>query len=295
MPEYKYTQLTQRDELPCLEIKHPKFTAAISLQGGQLLEFFSKQWGDLIWLSPSAAYKQGVSIRGGVPICWPWFGAAAKNPDIVQTGIRTPDLAHGFVRNALFELNNIEESSAQVEVYLSLNSQCHFLEYWPYEFKLNYRLVLSEHIELELQTVNLDNAPFSFTQALHSYFPADIRNCEIHGTDNTVYIDALDNWTSKQGELVTKIEQEVDRIYRHGGPYSITTNSNNGIRISSNALDAVIWNPWIEKSKRLSQFANEDYKTMLCIESANVLDNAITLKPKEGHTLTVKIEGFLNQ
>lgn len=287
-----FCKLVVKDELPCLQIQHPKFHALICLQGAQLLSFVPTGKQDLLWLSPIAEYKTGQSPRGGIPICWPWFGHADKNPKQVLDAITEPHQAHGFARSQLFEIHEINETAHSIQLALTLSDNSATREIWPHAFELTASFTLSDHIEVTLTTKNTGNTPFCFTEALHSYFPANVATTQIMGAEQQSYVDALDLWASKQEQNRLRIQKEVDRIIRHGGPYRIIDSHNKGqLLIESNAKDSIIWNPWIDKSKRLSQFPDDAYQSMLCIESANVLDNAITLAPGQTHRLDLSVKG----
>ena len=125
---------TKIDEIECIEIKHPKFEAQICLQGAQLTRFKHTEHGDLLWLSPQAQYKKGASVRGGIPICWPWFGALEFNPAIIKESVKTPissSNAHGFARELPWELIEVQESAHGVEVSLQLRHNQDTLKIWP--------------------------------------------------------------------------------------------------------------------------------------------------------------------
>jgi glucose-6-phosphate 1-epimerase len=284
-----YCKLITKDELECLHIQHPKCFAEICLQGAQLTQFQATNKEPLIWLSPTAEYKLGTGLRGGIPVCWPWFGALNKNPEAVQNSFSATDMAHGFARTQLWSLNSINESEESVVIKLELQANEITKHYWPHDFSLNLTLTLSESIELSLTTHNISERTFNFSQALHTYFPVnDIHQTSIIGVEGQAYIDALDNWDNKVQERSLKIQQEVDRLYFGKGHYEIRTPKQTLV-IQANSNSSVIWNPWIEKSQRLSQFPDTAYQDMLCIESANVMADHVSLAPNSQHTLSVTI------
>jgi len=286
-----FCSLTRKQELECLTIQHPKFAAEFCLQGAQLTQFQAVNKRPLIWLSPTAEYKGGSSVRGGIPVCWPWFGALHKNPESVRRTLGSSDQAHGFARTALWTIKELQESCHEISVTFELTHNEDTLKIWPQPFRLTLVATLSNHIELSLICENLSDETWNISQALHTYFPVDsIHDCRIVGAHRQTYIDALDEWKEKQQQGNIKIGEEVDRLYFGKSDYRIAT-SEQTIRVQSNSNSSVIWNPWIEKSTRLSQFPNQAYKNMLCIESANVMHDCITLAPAESHTLQVTIQG----
>lgn len=284
-----FCKLIVTDQLPCLHIQHPKFFAEICLQGAQLTQFIPAGKNPLIWLSPTAQYHKHQGLRGGIPICWPWFGALEKNPDSIKQQIQSSDLAHGFVRTMDWHLTQYSESAHQVDLTLSLKHSADTLKIWPFEFQLNCHFSLSKDLSLKLETQNLSKQPMHFSQALHSYFPInDINRTRILGAEKQIYVDALDQWNEKQQQSVIAIKEEVDRLYFGKSDYQILTPTQL-IRVCSNSKSSVIWNPWVNKSKRLSQFSPVDYQSMLCIESANVLHDSVCLPAKQNHTLSLNI------
>lgn len=294
---YRFVSARCRSELEGIEVSHPKFSAYVLLQGAQLLEFClnNEPW---IWLSEEAEYKTGSSVRGGIPVCWPWFGNAEKNPAQVQALIAADNPpAHGFARSQNWTLTQVDESDDLVVLVLSLDATPSPL--WNGEARLKLTIALSTSgLELAL-TTTAGNQPIAISQALHTYFPTDdIHQTHIAGYDGATYTDALDDWQSKQQNGEITFTAETDRIY-----FSSTDTTNPfsekaiqylytpslQLALESNSKSAVVWNPWIEKSARLSQFANDAWQRMFCVETANVLSDFVTLKPAQSATLTMKL------
>jgi glucose-6-phosphate 1-epimerase len=284
-----FCNLKEVDELTCLHINHPKFFAEVCLQGAQLTQFRHRSKGDLIWLSPDAFYKKGRSIRGGIPVCWPWFGALDFNPDAIKQAMHS-ELAHGFARQLNWSLQNIHESAQGVRLTLTLSHTTDTLKIWPHEFCLSCHIDLGDDIKIKLTTQNLSNTPMVLSQALHTYLPThDIHQTRILGAKNGQYIDALDNWQLKQQQGSIGFTEEVDRIYLGHNQYQILAH-NKQFTLNSNSQSSIIWNPWINKSKRLAGFPHNGYEKMFCIESANVLSDSIALTPGESHTLEMSLD-----
>lgn len=296
-----FCKTLQLDELEAIRIEHPLFKATLLLQGAQLIEFCpsNNNFINALWLSPSAKYKTGTSIRGGIPICWPWFGNLDKNPSEIQQQVpqnKTAN-AHGFARNLNWQVKSIEEDCHQVVIELILASNKNTKQTWPYDFELCARFIFSNSLELELKTKNNGEIPFSISQALHSYFPtADIQQTYIHNAHASRYVDALDHWQQKLQSGRIAFSQETDRLYffdqhrnKHQYVLRVETPDQQLEIHTENSQSAVIWNPWIEKSKRLSQFKDEDYQHMFCIESANVLSDIQTIKAGQSASLKLTL------
>jgi glucose-6-phosphate 1-epimerase len=286
-------------QLEAIKIEHPLFTATLLLQGAQLIEFRPiDSINNLLWLSDTVEYIKGKPLRGGIPICWPWFGNLDQNPEAIQDQIQAPATAHGFVRSLPWQVVSINESGHQVDIVLALTSNETSKVLWPFEFNLEARFSFSKKLEVELTTTNTGSKAFAISQALHTYLPTtDIDKTYIHNAHNAYYVDALDNWKEKRQIGRIGFSEETDRLY-------FFTNKTNTVpqyelRVESpkqqlllrntQSQSAVIWNPWINKSKQLSQFQPEDYQRMLCIETANVMTDHKVLAPNQKQRLTLEL------
>jgi glucose-6-phosphate 1-epimerase len=301
-----FCQQQQLDELESIRIEHPLFKATLLLQGAQLIEFCpeNNQYENLLWLSSKAEYKSAQSVRGGIPICWPWFGDIHKNPAAIKQQINSASSssAHGFARNLAWQVNSIKEDCQQVVIELQLSADEKSKAFWPYEFDLIARFTFSQQLKVELITLNRDPNTFRVSQALHTYLPTeDISQSYIHNAHNTRYIDALDQWQDKNQHGRITFTQETDRLYFFEPNNENSTESfvlraetpNQQLNIrSENSRSAVIWNPWVNKSKALSQFNDEDYKQMFCIETANVLEDYKLIEPGESCCLTLELSKY---
>ena len=291
--EIQHVALCQIDELPCIRIQHPKATALIALQGAQLLEYTPTGAKPVIWLSSQAEFKKGQSVRGGIPVCWPWFGDARKNPEQVQRHLPQGNLpAHGWVRDKPWLLDSSSSDDDGVTLKLRFPSTS-----WPAPFpdavELSLEMQIGTELKLTLTTFNGSNEDLHFSQALHSYFAiSDVENVRIRNLEGVTYIDTLDDWKEKTENAPVKIEAETDRIYLDT-PEVISIQDEAWVRSiqveSDTAKSAVVWNPWIEKGKRLSQFGEASYQGMVCVETANASVSSIYLKPQHSHLLSVKI------
>ena len=264
-----------------LDITNKSASAKIALQGGHIFHYAHHNKEPLLWLSEVSDFKVGKAIRGGVPVCWPWFGMS-ENPEFPQ---------HGFARTSMFELHSSQEIDANTsEVVLKLKHSKSSFELWPYHFELALHVRISDTLTMELKTTNLDNKPFKITQALHSYFQvSNISNIHIEGLNKNTYFDALTQEQSTQnGNII--FNEEVDRIYQNlDKPITLVDKQRQILIENEGSSSAIIWNPWIEKCARMSAMNDNAYLTMVCIESANALDNMQTIAPNQSHTLKATI------
>jgi glucose-6-phosphate 1-epimerase len=280
-------------ELLAINIHNRTAEATIFLQGAQLSQYQPHKEPPVIWLSPDCDYKLGSPLRGGIPICWPWFGALDKNPASVQQQVSSSEeQAHGFVRVLEWDIDfinaiSLDETVLQMSLTLDAN------ERWPFACKLVMKFTIGARLTVCFEVLNNDSKALVFTSALHSYFAiGDISKTQISGLDSKPFVDALNDREvfTQHGDIT--IDREIDRIYEtNGGDVQVVDNEwQRQISIVSNSsANAVVWNPWIEKSKRLPQFSDLSFKQMLCVESANVGCDSVALQPGEWHTQTVEV------
>lgn len=267
----------QIDELPVLVIKHPTCQAAIALQGAHLL-FWQPTAQELannapvLWLSDKSQFKSGVAIRGGVPICWPWFGTVSSP-------------SHGFARNLEWTLTAHKESEQGVEISLSLQDSPATKAYWPHAFKVEVTIKLGTTCEINLSSFG----DYSITSALHTYFGiSDIDAITVTGLGND-YIERLaqENLPKIVGEMT--FDQEVDRIYTHPEDVAYIKDQNRTIKITHyNHSDVVTWSPWIDRAKSIADLDDESYKTFVCVETCRIHQPIVA--KNDTHSYGVKIE-----
>jgi glucose-6-phosphate 1-epimerase len=264
-----------------IKVENNSASAVIALQGAQILEYALKDDESLFWLSDKNEFEVGKVIRGGVPICWPWFGMH-KHATLPQ---------HGFARIFIFEhIETKELDKDTTEVLLRLKDSKESLELWDYKFELDVKITISKELMIELITKNTDTKPFEITQALHSYFSiSNIEDIRIIGLDGCPYLDALIKKEFVQdGDIL--FDEEIDRIYQDVRRDIVLMDETHVVDIKNEGSSSVVvWNPWIDKCKRLSTMRDDAYKEFVCIESANALYDSKTIQPDASHTLKVII------
>jgi glucose-6-phosphate 1-epimerase len=302
MPNSKTSsiQLLQRGELPLLHIENPHASAVIALQGAHILAYTPKGEAPLLWLSERTEFKRGQSPRGGIPICWPWFGDPARNPDALQkmlaehTTAGEKTLAHGFVRTLDWQIYSVTESDESTDIILRYSTATSLAPaIWPHAAQLQLTINVGPKLRISLTTQNLDSKPLAITQALHTYFAiSDIAQVTTLGFDGCRYIDTLDDWREHRQPGDIRFTAETDRIYLDA-PTQVQLRDDGWQRTiylqAQNSASTVVWNPWIEKSLRLSQFAADAWQRMVCIETANVLNDMLVLPPRAEHSLELEL------
>ncbi len=282
-------------ELDCWHFIHGQAQLLIAKQGAQVLSY---QVGDdkpVIWLNEKAQFVHGKGIRAGVPICWPWFGNLALNPPSVQAmrASAEPATAHGLVRTREWELLDYDDAGEALHIELGLPHVEGGLPGWPHDVTLTLKIRLDTHLHLSLVSHNRSDTAVSISQALHSYFAvSNVRQVRVEGVEGLTYIETLDDWkrVKQSGDLT--FSGETDRIYLDTPDTLSIVDPEWERRItlqSEGSRSAVIWNPWIDKTARFNDMAADGWQRMLCIETANVMDDVVTLEPGASHTLGVSI------
>lgn len=258
---------------PVLRIENRHCRAVIAYQGAQVLQFQRHNHAPLLWLSPLSNFTPKHAIRGGVPLCFPWFG---KHP----TESKVP--SHGFARNMPWLLQSVTESEQDHTLIFTLKDNDETRSIWPHAFNAMLEIRLGELLNLDFSIVNVDQNPFDFTFAFHSYFAIEhIARTQILGLENAPFLDQLkpENGFSQMESTPIRINQETDRIYQcNRGNYKIVQDHlNQHILIqSSNCPNVIVWNPWVEKTSKLGDMSADSWQNMLCVESGRIMD-VITL------------------
>ncbi|BBL34700.1 putative glucose-6-phosphate 1-epimerase [Nitrosomonas stercoris] len=276
--------------LPVIQVNNEQAKALISVYGGQVLAFQpAHAQQQLLFVSQQAYYQPGKAIKGGVPICWPWFG-----PDLEGKG--RP--AHGFMRNRMWEvISTALTPEGAVQIVLGATDTAETRAIWSRAFALQLEITIADTLNLELTTRNTGTQPCTITQAFHPYFQVgDIRQTSVTGLENTRYIDKVsDNMEREQLGAVT-IDAEVDRIYQAVGSSDLVIHDQawqRRIRITSKGnRTAVVWNPWAKRSAAMSDLGDEDYLRFICVETTNAATDRAHIPPNSEVKLTAnyKIE-----
>jgi glucose-6-phosphate 1-epimerase len=267
---------------PNIAIDNGKAKALISVYGGQILSYQpTNEPEDLLFLSTKAYFQQGKAIKGGTPICWPWFG-----PD--PEGIGRP--SHGFVRNRLWMVKETKTSQdGDTRVSLGLVNTSDTEEIWPQAFDVTITFTVGETLTIELITQNTGDQAFSISQALHTYFNVgDIHQVQVLGLNGSNYLDKVEGGQQKTQQGVVKISAECDRIYTAPPSKLIIDDAALDRRIhiiSEGSRTAVVWNPWIKNSASMADLEDTDYQRFLCVETANAAQDIVTVLPDQAMSI----------
>ncbi|EKT4465319.1 D-hexose-6-phosphate mutarotase [Pseudomonas putida] len=284
----------QHGELNCWRITSAHAELLIAQQGAQVLSYQRLGEPPLLWLSDQAIFRQGKSVRAGVPVCWPWFGNLQRNPQAVQAmyqGEQAP--AHGLARTRDWQLLGIEEADERLRIEFSLPEAQGDLPGWPHDVELKLLIEMGTQLKMTLRSQNMGNDSVTLSQALHSYFAvSDVRQARVEGVESLGYIETLADWALRQQHGALDFAGETDRIYLQVPAVLKIVDPHWNRRItlqSTGSRSAVIWNPWADRAKALPDMADDGWQRMLCIETANVWDDVVTLAPGASHVLSVTI------
>lgn len=260
--------------------------ADIYLQGAHVTHWAPHGQQPVLFVSPKSLFAPGKAIRGGVPIIFPWFG---------PRGDGKPGPAHGFVRNTEWGIEETKlRNDGKVEITLALAANDAARGFGYSAFHLRLRVIIGSELEMQLETRNDAKEPLVYEEALHSYLAiGDIHQASVSGLEGTAYIDKTDGFKRKKlGNEPLRIAKETDQVHLSTKATCVVHDPawNRRIIVEKSGSDStVVWNPWIDKTKGMSDMAPDDWKEMICIETANAADNGIHLPPGASHTLTASI------
>ena len=253
-------------------LKYEESEINVHHQGAHLSSWVY-QGKEQLFVSTEAIYQPSKAIRGGVPICFPQFGAFG------------PGQSHGFARNVVWQKLEAEQGNM---LRFELNHNQELLTQWPYKFKAVFDALIEDNaLTMSLKVKNLNNKSINFTAALHTYFKVNsIKKSAVEGLQTCEFWDngtAFEQRQNQQQNTLT-FNQMIDRVYFNTAntnkPLSLIDGDSTRHIESQGFADTVIWNPWQEGATAFADMADDEYQQMLCIESANV-QAPIHLEPGE--------------
>lgn len=269
--------ITLGNDLTLLQLDSGSFCATLSLLGGQLLSF--QPYGQQAWLymSPQAVLQPGKAIRGGVPVCWPWFGAHPTDPDAPS---------HGVARQQSWQLLAVEQDGDAFHVKLQGP------QWQGLSVQLDYTLADS-FIGMQLHTHNNSTQAHTVSAALHSYLAvSDSRSIRLEGLENTVFEDKVAARFSRMPSEPLQLNGELDAIVYSEADVVLTDPAwRRRLRVSrEGSASVVVWNPWQDKAARLADLPDEGWHDFICIEAANAGEDSRLLQAGDSHTLHCRIQ-----
>lgn len=274
-------------DIPLIKIVNEQASATISLQGAHVLSWIAKGDDDVIWLSEDATFAMGKSVRGGIPVCWPWFGA--HNNDMTFP-------AHGFARTVLWQVTDSKAlASGETQITFNLDTtqlDKRLQQMWPQATVAEYRLTIGKTLTLELITFNHSDQAITLGQALHTYFNInDVSQTTITGLDGRDYLDKTDDFKRKSQTGPITINSEVDRVYlKTADDITIDDGQRKILIKKQGSHSTVVWNPWQKIAEKMADLGQDGYRHMVCVESANAAEDTVSIQPGKSHTLLVTYE-----
>lgn len=262
--------------LPKIVVRSGRSTAEVYLHGAHVSEFQREGEPPLLFMSKANRFQSGSPLRGGMPIIFPWFGNREGFP------------AHGFARTTVW---NLEETLVLVDESVALRFS---LPMSDPNFQVRYTVTVGRRLECELTVINAGESEVEFENCLHTYFNiGSIHTVSVEGLHGLEYLDQLRNNMAKEESTALRISEEVDRIYYDSTSMIVIQDPTFSRRVTvekTGSRSTIVWNPWIDKSKRMPDFGNDEYPGMVCVESGNVGKNKISLPPGQKAMLKVILD-----
>ena len=278
-------EFLQRGELTLIQVHNDQASASISLQGGQLLAWQPRsQAQPVIWLSRRAQFAQGKAIRGGIPLCWPWFGAHPQDAGLP---------AHGYARILPWQLlTKRKVAGGATEIVLALDPEEAQSRGWTAPLRAALTLTIGEALQLALTTHNLGADACVVSEALHSYFQVgDVAAVRVRGLEGCQFVDKVAQGARRRQAGALGFSGEVDRVYLATEASCLIEDEGLQRRIridKSGSASTVVWSPWADKAGKLPDLGAEGWRDMVCVETANALDDALRLAAGASHTLSMR-------
>ncbi len=290
---------TNQDAIAGAETAQGTFEAHSA--GAQVTRWDSSTFGPLLFVSSATNSGVGSTIRGGIPLCFPWFGAFRDDyQGAPLLGIERGGKKHGFARNLNWRLVADEVGIAGAWlVRYELTEEDVPLEQSPADvppqpFKATLEALFSDTLlDLTFTVKNTGEGAFQYEEAVHTYFAvADLSETEVIGLEGVAYLDKVQGGFDAIQEGAITFPGEVDRVYQSPAPVAILDRGNGRqIRIvKEHSGTTIVWNPGPEAALEMADLGKGEYCSFICVESGNALDSAITLQPEEEHTLRVRYE-----
>jgi glucose-6-phosphate 1-epimerase len=253
-----------------------------------LLSYVPAGEKDILWMSEKSVFQDGKAIRGGIPLCFPWFGPHPQDKNKPQ---------HGFARILSWKVAAVKNlSGGETSITLSLQESEFTRTLWPYAFNASIQFVIGKQMQVTLTVTNTDETAFEYSDALHTYFNiSDITNISIDGLSQATYFDSFEVNLKTDDAATLIFDGETNRRYANHTSDCVITDNGFKRKIlaeKSGSKVTVVWNPWEATTKTMGDMTPEGFKTFVCVEPANAYPgiDMIYLKPGESHTLGTSIE-----
>ena len=283
-------RFTRKGELDMIELTNRHGTAVVTTHGATVLSYRPQGGEEVIWVSDTAVYDGSKPVRGGIPVCWPWFGPydpSALGPDPSDANKK----GHGIARYETWDVESVRSVDDATEITLVLLPNDATRKAWPHDFSLRLVVTLGETLRMALVGENRSDHEWLVSEALHTYFRvAQAAGMVIDGLDSTAYYDKLDRSARRtlSGEL--SLTTPIESVFvGHAGDVVLHDGERNIVMRQDNGHTVVVWNPGAEGAKGFADMPDDQYRHMVCVEAGNALDDAYRLAPGASHTLYCEI------
>lgn len=267
--------------MPRVQITSRLGEGEMYLHGAHVTSWKPAGADETLFLSSKSHWEGGQAIRGGIPICFPWFRGKVDDP-------QAP--AHGFVRTKAWQIESIVENESGVAVTMFTGSDESIQHWWPGNFRLVHRATFGSELRLELVCTNTGTTPLRFEEALHTYNRVvDVKNVRLQGLDGVHF---LDNTCSNQektqhGEVAIVTQTDNAYLNTQNAVDLLDPGMRRQIRLQkTNSSTTVVWNPWREAAGKMRDLGDSEWSQFFCVEASNILDAAVNLAPGQEHTMT---------
>jgi glucose-6-phosphate 1-epimerase len=257
-------------------------TGEVHDQGAQVTRWAPTEAHPVLYVSSAVRLAEGSAMRGGVPVCWPWFGPG-------RGGDMEP--AHGFVRTAPWQLVERVDTDDAVTFTHRITSHTATSPHWPHPYELQLSSSLGATLEISLTSTNTGDQPVDVEEALHAYLAVgDISTVSVEGLDGKPFFDKVAG-TEREQRGPVRVEGETDAVFRTSDPVTVVdpTLRRRLVVTTGGASNIVVWNPWEAKAAEVADIGHGEWQRFLCVEGANVFENAVALQPRKSRTMTYSI------
>ncbi len=267
--------------LPRVQITGSFGEGEMYLHGAHVTSWKPADRDEVLFVSSKSRWEEGQAIRGGIPICFPWFRAKVDDA-------HAP--AHGFVRTKMWQLESIAENDRGVAVSMLTESDAETRRWWPSEFRLVQRVIFGSELNLDLVCTNTGTTPLRFEEALHTYNRvSDVARVRLQGLDTVRFLDNTDSNKEKtqRGDVVIASQTDNAYVDTESEIDLLDAHMRRRIRLKkANSLSTVVWNPWRDGAAKLRDLGDGEWTEFLCVEASNILGAAVLLEPGQTHTIT---------
>lgn len=283
-PGVSVTTSPGRGDLPRVTVDTPAAAAEIYLTGAHMTSWAPAGHDPVLWMSDKSIFSRGVPLRGGIPVCFPWFGPHPSGTAPM----------HGFARISEWTLLDVVDQGERAEMVFGLEDTEETRgSVWPHHFRARYTVTVGAELSVSLEVTNTGQTAMTYTESFHTYLAvSDIRVIRLRGLEASSFVDRLAGTESvaATGEPL-RFEAETERLYVQPGTITLHDPvAERRIRVTAHgSAQTLVWNPWIDKAAAMGDFGDDEWVGMVCIETANALDAAVHLNPGQSHTMAVTI------